>query len=76
MIERVDQVRAMAARGMSASQIAKALGTTRNAIAGLCHRNEIKLKGVCRIPAASALHLGPRSKFRDDWLMDDGESDA
>lgn len=75
MSERLDQVRDLAGRGFSASQIARATGSTRNAIAGLCHRNGIKLRGVCKIPTASCLYFGARSKFRDGWLLDDG-SDA
>lgn len=41
----IAQLRALAAEGHTSSQIAKALGRTRNSVIGKCRRNSIQLKG-------------------------------
>ena len=76
MSDRLERVRALAALGMSAGEIGRETGSTRNAIAGLCHRNGIRLKGAPQKGAGyrGLPRPGLRSRFSDDWLKD--QSDA
>ena len=46
----VETVRALAARGLSASMIGPHVGKTRNAVIGLCQRRGIALRGAGRPP--------------------------
>lgn len=69
MSERLDQVRALAAQGLSGSEIAKATGSTRNAICGFCRRHNIKLSGVPRTRGFQIVNARG-SKFSDRWLED------
>ena len=40
---RIDELRALAERGLSAAQIAEAMGATKNQIIGACHRLGVRL---------------------------------
>lgn len=67
MSDRNDQIRQMAARGMSAGEIARATGLTRDTIGGVCRHYGFRLQGRAPRPKA-VIHLNPRSKFNDHWL--------
>jgi hypothetical protein len=56
--ERIEHVSELAARRLSAAEIAMRMGCTRNAIIGLCDRHGIMLLGVkgARVPRPSRPH--------------------
>ena len=56
--DRIDQVTALAAKRLSAREIAERLFCTRNAIIGLCDRNGIMLQGF-RVKGPSRLSPRP-----------------
>lgn len=43
--EQIETLKKLAAEGLSSGQIGKAIGKTRNAVIGKCHRIGVKLKG-------------------------------
>jgi hypothetical protein len=65
--EQTEQLRTLASEGKSSGEIAEWFGVTRNAVAGKCHREGVRLKSGPRTHK-SRVSAGVKAS----WARDDG----